>query len=132
MTQRSVAGVDYFVADEREVERDGWTYTIDTLSEFAPEDELVLILGADAAAGLPTWRRSAEVLDLAEVAVAPRGDLEPEHVTAAAGGGVTWLDMPRVDVSGTSIRERMSDGRTIRFMVREAVFDYLVEHGLYG
>ena len=132
MTQRSVAGVDYFVPDEREVERDGWTYTIDTLEEFAPDDELVLILGADAAAGLPSWHRAADVIERAEIAVAPRGDLDPDDVTAAAGGRAVWLDMPRIDISGTSIRDRMADGRTIRFMVREAVFDYLVEHGLYG
>ncbi len=132
MTQRAVAGVDYFVADEREVERDGWTYTADTLAEFARDDELVLILGSDAAAGLASWERSDEVRRRARIAVAPRGATDRDRVEHATGPGTVWLDMPRVDVSGTEIRRRMADGRSIRFMVREAVWGYLVEHGLYG
>lgn len=132
MTQRSVAGVDYFVADEREIERDGWTYTVDTLDEFPPGDELVLILGSDAAAGLDTWHRSREVLDRVAVAVAPRGDVPRSAVDSVGGPDVRWLDMPRIDISGTAIRTRMTAGLPIRFMVREAVWDYLVEHGLYG
>lgn len=132
MTQRAVAGVGYFVADEREIERSGWTYTADTLAEFAPSDDLILILGSDAAAGLDTWNRADEVRERAQIAVAPRGAVDASAVEAAAGPNMTWLDMPRVDVSGTEIRQRMSDGRSIRFMVREAVWGYLVEHGLYG
>lgn len=132
MTQRAVAGVDYFVADEREIERDGWTYTADTLAEFAPADELTLILGSDAAAGLATWDRPEAVRQRALIAVAPRGEVDAALVETATGPNMVWLDMPRVDVSGTGIRQRMADGRSIRFMVREAVWGYLVEHGLYG
>lgn len=131
MTQRSVAGVDYFVADEREIERNGWTYTADTLAEFPSNDDLVLILGADAAARLDTWERADEVIERTTVVVAPRDGIA-EGVVEAAAGRVTWLDMPRIDISGTEIRRRMGDGRPIRFMVRESVWTYLVEHGLYG
>lgn len=132
MTQRAVAGVEYFVADEREIERDGWTFTADTLAEFAPDDDLVLILGSDAAAGLPSWDRPDEVRRRATIAVAPRGDIARASVEEATEPDMVWLDMPRVDVSGTEIRKRMTDGRSIRFMVRETVWGYLVEHGLYG
>lgn len=132
MTQRAVAGVDYFVPDEREIERDGWTYTADTLAEFAPDDELFLILGSDAAGGLATWQRPHEVRNRATIAVAPRGEVDAGRVEAAAGSSLMWLDMPRIDISGTEIRQRMSAGRPIRFMVREAVWGYMVEHGLYG
>ena len=63
MTESATAGVSYFVPDDREVHRDGWTYTADTLATFDPSEEIVLILGADAARGLATWERADEVLD---------------------------------------------------------------------
>lgn len=120
------------MADEREVEREGWTYTADTLAEFAPSDDLVLILGADAAAGLDSWHRPDFVRDRATIGVAPRGEVVASEVEAVTGSDMVWLDMPRIDISGTEIRERMAEGRPIRFMVREAVWSYMVEHGLYG
>ncbi|HEY7563791.1 MAG TPA: nicotinate (nicotinamide) nucleotide adenylyltransferase, partial [Acidimicrobiia bacterium] len=76
MTKLAVSGVDYFVADDREVHREGWTYTADTLDTFDPTEEVVLILGADAARGLPTWERSAEVLSRVELAIVPRPGVE--------------------------------------------------------
>ena len=58
MTVLATEGVEYFEADDREVRRSGWTYTIDTLESFDDGDEVVLIVGADTAAGLPTWCRA--------------------------------------------------------------------------
>lgn len=130
MTVLAAGGVAYFVPDDREVRRDGWTYTIDTLDEFAGDD-LVLILGADAAARLPTWHRAGEVVDRAAIAVMPRSGTTRDDV-AAAGVAATWLDVPALDVSGTMLRERRRSGRSIRFFVREAVHHYIERHGLYA
>ena len=129
MTRRAVAGVEYFDADDREVRRDGWTYSIDTLGEFAG-DELWLILGADAAVRLSTWHRAADVLAAARVAVMPRPGTSRAAV-AAAGVDATWLDVPEVAISGTLLRERRRAGRSIRFFVPEPVWEYVEEHGLY-
>jgi nicotinate-nucleotide adenylyltransferase len=130
MTVLAIAGVEYFEADDREVRRDGWTYTIDTLEGFGDE-EIVLVLGADAAAGLSTWVRGDEVLARATIAVVPRPGTDPDAVDAAIDVPITWLDVPMLDVSGTMLRKRARAGGSIRFLVRDAVWQYVVEHELY-
>lgn len=131
MTCLAVEGVPYFEADDREVRRPGWTFTHDTLADF-PNDDLCLILGADAAMGITSWNRWESVLDLADLAVAPRPGVSAEEVVAAVPEEFVWLDMPTLDVSGTMLRERAHAGQSIRFMVRENVWHYIRERGLYG
>ena len=131
MTVLAIAGVPYFEADDREVIRDGWTYTVDTLTDFSGEDDLVLILGSDSAAGIPTWSQPHQLLELCKVAVVPRPGTDREAVTAALPAGFHWLDGPELDVSGTMLRERVGAGLSIRFLVPEAVADYVTEQGLY-
>jgi nicotinate-nucleotide adenylyltransferase len=128
MTLLAVDGIDYFEADDRELERDGWTFTIDTLAEF-PDDDIVLVLGADAAAGLATWHRSDEVLERVTVAIMPRPGTGPGDVDVR--GDVRWLDTPALEVSGTRLRAMRASGRSIRFLVPEAVHEYIETHDLY-
>jgi nicotinate-nucleotide adenylyltransferase len=130
MTEIATSGVPYFVPDDREVHRDGSTYTVDTLATFDPSEEIVLILGADAARGLPTWERSDQVLDRVRVAVLPRPGTERAEVESSIGAA-TWLDMPALPVSGTMIRLRFSAGSGVRFLVPDGVYDYMVENHLY-
>lgn len=130
MTRLAVEGVEYFEADAREVRRDGWTYTVDTLASYPSEEELWLVLGADAAAGLPTWESYESVVERARVAVVPRDGITRAEVEAAAGP-VEWLDMPELRLSGTEIRRRAREGRSIRFLVRETVHEYILRHGLF-
>lgn len=130
MSRRAVAGVDYFEADEREVYRDGWTYTADTLDSFGADEELVLILGADAAQRLPSWERSADVLARAKVAVVPRPGVERAEVDEVVRVD-RWLEMPSLPVSGTDIRQRVERGLGFRFLVTEGVYQYLDEQNLY-
>lgn len=130
MTVRATSGVEYFLADDREVHRDGWTYTADTLATFPDEEELWLIVGADAARGLPSWERFGEVRKRTRIAVLPRPGVDPEEVEAAIGEAV-WLDMAPVAISGTDIRHRVETGVGYRFMVTESVYDYIEAEGLY-
>jgi nicotinate-nucleotide adenylyltransferase len=130
MTLRALSGIDYFEGDDREVIREGWTYTIDTLATFPVDDDLVLVLGADAAAGLPTWHRYREVVDRVRLAVMPRPGADREAVEAV-GADHHWLDTPLLPVSGTMLRAMRREGRSIRFFVRESVHDYIEGHGLY-
>ncbi|HZJ48978.1 MAG TPA: nicotinate-nucleotide adenylyltransferase [Acidimicrobiia bacterium] len=132
MTSLAVEGVSYFEADDREVRRGGWTFTFDTLAEYPEEEELILILGSDAAKGITTWHRWEEVLDRADLAVAPRPGSSREDVEQAVPRPFTWLDMPTLDVSGTMLRDRAGSGLSIRFMVRENVWQYIGRQGLYG
>ena len=131
MTQRAIAGVPYFAADDREVERDGWTFTADTLESFPADEDLVLVLGADAAAGFRTWHRPEAVRERARLAVMPRPGVDPAEVIAAAGP-CDWLDTPMLEISGTILRRRRAAGRSIRFLVPDAVLAYIEEADLYG
>jgi nicotinate-nucleotide adenylyltransferase len=130
MTRIAVAGIDYFEADDREVRRQGWTYTIETLDSYGDE-EIVLVLGADAAVGLSTWHRGAEVMERAKIAVVPRPGTDPAAVAEAIDGSFTWLDVPLLDISGTMLRERSRAGGSIRFLVSDGVWRYVAEHDLY-
>jgi nicotinate-nucleotide adenylyltransferase len=130
MTRLATDPIEYFEADGREVARDGWTFTIDTLSSFDDSDRLVLVLGADAAAGLRTWHRWDAVLERATVAVLPRPGTPHEAVAEAVPSAV-WLDMPKLDVSGTEIRRRAAAGLSVRFLVADPVWRYIEASGLY-
>jgi len=131
MARRAVAGTAYFEADDREVRRDGWTYTADTLATFPEGEDLVLILGADAAAGLLTWRSPEMVLQRARLAVMDRPGVERAAVEAAVGEPV-WLQTPLLGISGTLLRARRRAGLSLRFLVPGAVLDYIESAGLYG
>jgi nicotinate-nucleotide adenylyltransferase len=130
MTELATAEIEYFSVDDREVHRDGWTFTIDTVESFDGED-IVMIIGADSARGLPTWHRVDELLRQVHIAVVPRPGIESEEVERAIGRDITWLDMPELDVSGTMLRRRVAEGRSIRFLVPGPVMDYVTVHRLY-
>ena len=130
MTMAATQDIEYFEADDREVLRNGWSYTIDTLNEF-PDDELTLILGADAARRLPTWHRADEVIDRARIAVAGRAGTDRGEVDAVLTQSVSWIDTPLLDMSGSELRERAARGDSLRFLVREAVWAYIETHSIY-
>jgi nicotinate-nucleotide adenylyltransferase len=121
------------------VDRPGTSYTVDTLRQLLhdrPDDELVLLLGADRAQSLPQWHEPEEVLRLASVAVTPRGSVGVDAVREAlsglaAGERVTLFEMPSIDISSTIVRERVASGRPYRFLVPEAVAKRIEEQGLY-
>ncbi len=132
MTRLAVTDVDYFAVDDREITRSGWSYTIDTLESFPEDEELTLILGADSALGLPGWHRYGDVLQRARLAVLGRPGVERGSVEAAVGEGLEWLEAPLVQVSGSSLRRQVAKGKSIRFLVPEAVWRYIEENGLYA
>jgi len=132
MTVLAVEGIPYFESDDREVGRQGWTYTVDTLRSFPEEEGLFLIVGADAARGVTTWHESDEVLERATVAVIPRPGVDRAEVDdSLAGGRVVWLDTPDVRLSGTMLRRQARAGRSIRFLVRDTVWRYVEANGIY-
>ena len=132
MTRLAIAGVPYFEADPREVERDGWTYTADTLGTYPDGEELFVVLGADAATRLPTWDRCDEVLERAEIAVMPRSGYSRGDIVALFGeSGFIWLDGPELEVSSTEIRQRDEEGKPIRFLLPDAVRTYAETVGLH-
>ena len=130
MTRVAISGVDGFAVDPREVDRDGPTFTIDTLADFPAEEELFLILGADAAIGVPTWHRAREVLERSTVVVAPRPGTDSTAVASVLPDAI-FLDMAVLEISGTEIREMAAAGDPYRFLVTEGVHRYAEGHRLY-
>jgi nicotinate-nucleotide adenylyltransferase len=140
MVEQAIADDPRFSISRYEVERPERSYTADTLrllSQRMPGDELVLILGGDQAASLPSWHEPEQVLRLATVAVAPRGDWPRERVEAAlerlrGGERVVFLDMPRIDVSSSLVRRRAAAGGPIRYLVPDRVASHIGARSLYS
>ncbi len=139
LCRRAVSGDERFEVSALEMERDGPSYTVDTLSELhkiAPDNELYLIVGGDVAAGLGAWREPERVLSLATLAIARRRGTSQKAIDAALGelsGGerARFFRMPRIGISSTEIRERVQAHHSIRYLVPDAVASYIDEHQLY-
>ena len=144
MVELAVAGNPFFSVDRLELDRPGPSFAVDTLAILAAreraagrEPDLWFILSAEAFVGLPTWRAPERVLELARFAVVPRpGTPMPDRAWVEArfpraGGRVTFLDGPLLDVSGTVIRARIAAGRSLRYLVPDAVRAHITDHGLY-
>lgn len=130
MCRLAVGPIDRFEVDDREIERAGPTYTIDTIESLDDDHDLFLVLGADAALGLPTWHRFADVVSRVEVLVVPRAGVYQAEVAEVVPDAV-FLEMEPVAISGTEIRERVRIGRPYRSMVPKLVAAYIEEHALY-
>jgi nicotinate-nucleotide adenylyltransferase len=140
MLELAIHGNPAFAVSRLEVERGGPSYTVDTLAalhEQRPADELIFIVSAEAARELPAWREPARILDLARVAIVPRlGYQMPDaewlaHAFPGRGQRFTVLDAPALGHSATDIRQRVAAGRSIRYLVPDAVADYIARHALY-
>ncbi len=130
MTALATSGQPNFVVSEAELRRDGPSYTVDTLRAWLqsrPQDELVLLLGSDAFAEMAGWREVEKIHALCAVAVLARpGDArEPGDATPLRVSG------PGLDVSSSQIRSRVADGGSVRYLVPDAVADYIEKLGLY-
>jgi nicotinate-nucleotide adenylyltransferase len=140
MTRLAAADDARFSVSTLEVEREGPSYTHETLELLAREREgaeLVFIMGADAAVGLESWRNPEQVVELARLAVARRAGVSDADVAAVlrslgAEGRATMLEMPEFGVSSSVVRERAAAGRPLRYLVPEAVARFIEEKGMYA
>jgi nicotinate-nucleotide adenylyltransferase len=140
MTRLAAADDSRFSVSTLEVDRDGPSYTYETLELLADErgdTELVFVMGADAAVGLESWRRPERVVELARIAVASRSGVSEAEVAATmrslgADGRATMLEMPQFGVSSSSVRERAAAGRPLRYLVPESVARFIEEKGVYS
>lgn len=138
MAQLAFAGVPGVIVDNRETLRDGPTYTLDTLRELQQahaQARLVLLIGTDQAAALPTWHGWQQILALAPVWVATRAGVPPFDPQALPGlpesARFETLELPPVDTSATDIRARVARGESISALVPSAVARYIDQHQLY-
>jgi nicotinate-nucleotide adenylyltransferase len=155
MVQIATAGNPRFSVDGAEVERDEASYTVPTLEhlrqKFGLTQPLVLLLGADAYAGLPTWHRWQEIFSLAHIAVAHRPGfaidvetlpkaLADEHrqrlaeapaLASATAGKIATYAMTPLAISATAIRAQLAAGDSLRYLLPQPVIDYIHLHHLY-
>lgn len=140
MTRLAAADDSRFSVSALEVEREGPSYTYETLRLLAEErgqGELVFVMGADAAIGLESWREPQRVVELARLAVARRAGVSDTEVAAVlrslgAEGRATMLEMPQFGVSSSAVRERAAAGRPLRYLVPEPVARFIEEKGIYS
>ena len=147
MLTLAIGGHDAFGVSTVELDRGGVSYTIDTLGDLAtrhPQDTLVLLLGPDSLAQLPTWREPRAILDGWEVVAVERAGLDdvaavvrdpaladllgPDHAARVIESRVR---MPAIGIRASSLRAAIADGESIRFRTPRAVEAYIAAHGLY-
>jgi len=127
MLEAAMASEPRFALSRLELERDGVSYTVDTLEALRAEGELFLILGSDALAGLAQWRAPDRIRELATILVAARpGAPEPDPMHRARA-----FDAPRLDISSRELRDRAARGMSLRYLVPDAVWDHIKKRGLY-
>jgi nicotinate-nucleotide adenylyltransferase len=150
MVELAIAGNPAFEASRIELDRTGPSYTVDTLETLAgtraadaggvetERPELVLILSSEAFRDLRTWRRPERILELARLAVVPRDGYPDvgraflaEHFPGREDRAV-FLGGPRLRLSASDLRERAGNGRSLRYLVPDAVAAYIGDHALYS
>ena len=138
MVELAIADNPAFELRRIEVDRSGPSYTVDTVDALtAGGDALTVILSAETFAELPTWHEPERLFEKARVAVAPRWGYpapDPGWLAAAFPGRedrVSYLEGPRLGVSSTALRTRVSAGRSIRYLVPAPVAAYIAANNLY-
>jgi nicotinate-nucleotide adenylyltransferase len=156
MVRIAIAGNPLFELDDREIRRDGISYTYDTLTELREElgeRPLCLLMGADAFAALTTWHRWQELFDLAHVVIAHRPGFRLQELQAslpaplrkiylqrlagtpgiprAHAGSVLTREITALDISATRIRALLAQGSSPRYLAPEVVLEYIDHNLLY-
>jgi nicotinate-nucleotide adenylyltransferase len=153
MVRAAIAGEPTFVVDEREFERDGPSYTVDTLRSFreeSPTVSLCLLMGMDAFLGLPGWHQWQEILQLSHLIVAhrpgweaptegPLGELLLERrtsnvsdLTVAECGSVYVTPVTQLEISATELRDSLRAGLDPKYLMPDSVRQLLIESGCYA
>ena len=138
LCRRAVAGNEQLDVSLVDAEVPGPSFTVDTLSRLhdrCPGDQLTFIVGGDMAFSLPTWREPEAILELAELGVAEREGVRRadivERLSYLGTDNVRFFHMPRLDISSSQIRRMVAAGGPIRYLVPDAVADYIEREGLY-
>ncbi len=130
MVERAIAGASGLRLERAELDRPAPSYAVDTLRMLRahePDVSFVLLVGSDAAQGLPRWHDAPELSRLARIVAFGRAGAG----MLALPPGIECITVPAVEISSTAIRERVRQGQSIRYWVPDAVADYIATRGLY-
>lgn len=149
MLQVAIASEPCLQADDRELRRDGYSYSFDTLesirAEVNDEHPILFTLGFDAFQHFQTWHRWEKILQLAHLVVVHRPGYSlpaegwytpllsrhPDDLPNAAAGSIYPLAVTALDISATDLRTRLKTGKNPRYLLPDAVLDYIQRHQLY-
>ena len=134
MAEIATAANPRFKVSTVDIDREGPTYTVDTLRDLRvkfPDAELFFITGADAVTSIAGWKDAANLWDLAQFVAVTR----PGHkldLPSAPEGAIQVLEIPALAISSTDIRARVSQGKPIWYLVPDGIVQFIAKHGLYG
>ena len=139
MVELAIANNPHFALSRVDGDRPGPSYTVDTLRILADQwgaPQMWFIVGSDSLVTFPRWRDPEGILAQARLAVVLRPGVAfdpafPGFDIPQLDTSIDWIDAPHVDISSTDLRRRLSEGRSVRYRVPEAVWEYIAEHGLY-
>lgn len=137
MVALAIEGNAAFELSRIEVDRPGPSYTVETVEGLSAGADVTVILSAETFAELPTWHEPERLFEAGRVAVVPRAGYpapDPAWLSAAfpgREGRVAYLDGPLLGLSSTDIRDRVAAGRSIRYLVPDAVRAYIDANDLY-
>ncbi|HIW88440.1 MAG TPA: nicotinate-nucleotide adenylyltransferase [Candidatus Ligilactobacillus excrementipullorum] len=129
MVRMAIAGNEKFTLDTLEVDRGGVSYTYDTIKELKarhPDVDYYFIIGGDMVEYLPKWNRIDELVKMVKFVGVKRTGAKMNSKYP-----ILWVDVPTIDISSTLIRNKIKQGCSIRYLVPDAVAEYLKEEGLY-
>ena len=140
MAELAVTGNPAFEVSRIEIERGGRSFTVDTLAQLAASGvrDPWLILSSEALAAFPSWREPDRILELARLAVVPRGGCETlgdpwvRDQFPGREDRFRFLSGPLLPISGSVVRRRAAAGCSVRYLVPDAVARYIADHSLYS
>lgn len=153
MVRTAIADESALKVDDCEIVRKGPSYTIDTLEtlrQSLPKTPLCLIMGIDALLGFPSWHRWEDILKLAHLLIAHRpqyhlpktgivADLLKKRLKTHSSalheclaGTIVLHPVTPLEISATDIRKQISSGRSPRYLLPDAVYEYIKQHGVYS
>ncbi|MBQ4068952.1 MAG: nicotinate-nucleotide adenylyltransferase [Lachnospiraceae bacterium] len=141
MVKLAIAGNKHFEYSDFELNRKGNIYTADTLELLTskyPDTHFYFILGEDSLLDIEKWYEPARIMELCSIVVTHRNDGDDtllnkhiEYLKCKYNADIIKLDVPLIDISSTNIRERVSQGKTIRYFVNSEVEGYIYKNNLY-
>ena len=141
MLEAACRDIPYFFISDMEIKREGNTYSSDTLAilrEENPDTDYSFILGGDSLLSIDSWHDPAYVLANCSIIAAARDGVPMEIYEEKAkeleerfGARISFMDIPRLDLSSTEIRSRVSSGLSVKYLVPGGTEEYIKEHRLY-
>lgn len=139
MTELATASNPHFEVSALEIEREGTTYTIDTIRELKklyPDAELFFITGSDAVFDIIGWKNSKELSSLVTFIATTRPgydieDAKRRHKESILDFKIEWIEVPALSVSSTDLRKRLKEGRPVRYLITRSVLGYIMKNHLY-